>query len=265
MKELGLEIEEFLRENDIQFHRDADSISLGSSSLRIVPISIVQAGNLEYIEKIVQRSDFNANTIYLYEDRWRFQKEQVQQRILLRAGKFKSIFARNCQVFSNMERIKRFMEKYHSLGYIKSKYMLALMHKENIVAAATFSKPIVTTRQENGREQKYLSFEWTRYASLPDVSVIGGMGKLLNAFIEEIEAKPIEIMSYSDNEWSQGEAYKKLGFRQIEGLSPIPHYVNISTWERVRERNAKPHYMKIYNLGSRKWLLHTQAAPTAEE
>lgn len=288
------EIEEFIKEN--------------AAGLRVVPVSMELAQDVERVAALLKEADSEKNRVFLYEDRWNFGRDQIKQRILLRAGNFKSVFARNCKVLSNIGRsekeflnaamvskTKKFIETNHSLGYVKSPYILTLIHKENIVAAATFSKPIVTTRIIEGRGRKFLSYEWTRYASLPDVSVVGGMGKLLKAFLEQIKSEgvakkvkdeaaekgrmlPIEIMSYSDNEWSGGEAYKKLGFKEVEGKGPIAHYVDTKTWERVSERIAEentkkaraaqkavPQYVKIYNMGSRKWLLRFLADDSASD
>ena len=58
---------------------------------------------------------------------------------------------------------------------------------------------------------KISSYEWVRYASLPELRVIGGMGKLLNAFIDDVG--PDDIMSYADAaQQDGGEAYRRLGF-----------------------------------------------------
>lgn len=57
------------------------------------------------------------------------------------------------------------------------------------------------------------SYEWIRYASLRGVRVVGGMGKLLDTFVEEIH--PSDVMTYADMSWPDGGAvYKRLGFRQ---------------------------------------------------
>ena len=53
-----------------------------------------------------------------------------------------------------------------------------------------------------------------RYASAEGLGVNGGMGKLLNAFIEEVH--PDDVMSYADASWSDGDVYRKLGFTQEE-------------------------------------------------
>ena len=56
------------------------------------------------------------------------------------------------------------------------------------------------------------SFEWIRFASLRGLRVIGGMGKLLDAFVQE--HKPDDVMTYVDAAESDGSAYKELGFEQ---------------------------------------------------
>lgn len=306
IEDFQIEIEQFLEKENIPFYRNESSdshihpIILTNRKLRIVPVglSLFEKDGYKRAELLIKNflhpNQFPNNdeeTLFIYQDRWRYNKEQIKQRVLLRTGIFKSVFARNCKVLSNItsileeekrvlqkiekmdsrteERIKKFIAKHHSLGFVKSPYILALEYRENIVAAATFSKPIVTKQTLNGIEKRFLSFEWTRYVSFADVSVVGAMGKLLHAFLKQISQNQelsIEIMSYSDNEWSGGEAYKKLKFSYIEERPPILHYVDIKSWERVSERiaqkkiknNPEVSYLKIYNLGSRKWLLHSK-------
>ena len=65
---------------------------------------------------------------------------------------------------------------------------------------------------------------------MPGVRLSGGMGKLLQAFIEEV--KPDDIMTYADLEWSEGKVYEALGFA-LEGVkSPVMFTVDISSWRR---------------------------------
>ena len=45
------------------------------------------------------------------------------------------------------------------------------------------------------------------------------MGKLLKAFIEEVQ--PDDIMSYADLEWSEGRVYERLGFVSEGVKSPV--------------------------------------------
>ena len=63
-----------------------------------------------------------------------------------------------------------------------------------LIAVATFSNARKWIK--DGKEIR--SYEWTRYASEPELRVSGGMGKLLKAFIKEVQ--PDDIMSYADLE-----------------------------------------------------------------
>lgn len=140
----------------------------------------------------------------------------------------KSIFARNCEV----KRVPKedaldFMNRCHRLGACKYRYAYGLYIKRSsgsaeeklpagtMVAAATFSN---SRKMHSGAR----SYEWIRYASLPGIRVTGGMGKLLDAFVEEIH--PDDVVSYCDvNSVDGGGAYRELGFRQI-GLVERPNF-----------------------------------------
>lgn len=130
-----------------------------------------------------------------------------------------TIFARNCSV----RRIDKstaavFLERYHRMGDTGSRYRYGLfvnrstgaaerhLPEGTLVAVATFSN----ARRWDKEGRRISSYEWIRYASLPDITVAGGMGKLMNTFIEEVH--PDDIMTYVDTEWSDGEVYRILGF-----------------------------------------------------
>lgn len=138
-------------------------------------------------------------------------------------GVLKSVFARNCVV----ERIDRptaaaFLEQHHRFGDAACKYRYGLYVRRStgahehalepgaLVAVAEFSG---ARRWQKG-ERKVSSYEWVRYASLPDVTVVGGMGKVMERFIEDVN--PDDIMTYANKEWSEGEVYKTLGFVEEE-------------------------------------------------
>lgn len=205
--------------------------------------------------------------LFLYEDRWISGGEVLRKRILARLGRFRSIFARKCNVVSGSSiapQVADFMESYHSYGNARCKHRYALLYEGEIVAAATFSKPRPMPR-EDGRT--YLSFEWVRYASVPGTRVVGGMGRVLKAFLKDAAVMgqeagmPIEVMSYSDNEWSVGDAYIRLGFRAIGERAPVRYLVDANTGQRYSVRKfsllpaAEGQFYEIHNQGSRKFLL----------
>ena len=145
------------------------------------------------------------------------------------------VFARNCSV-RRIDRISadRFMDSYHRLGATGGRYRYGLFVERStgatefplpagsLVAVAVFSN----ARRWNKDGRRVSSYEWIRYASLPGIRVIGGMGKLLQAFIDEVH--PDDVMSYADEDYPDGgEAYARLGF-VAEGVV-----------ERAGHRNVK--------------------------
>ena len=94
-----------------------------------------------------------------------------------------------------------------------------------LVAVATFSN----ARKWQKGEKTIRSYEWTRYASLPGVRINGGMGKVLKAFIKEVQ--PDDIMSYADLEWSEGAVYEQLGFSLEGRKDPVAFEVD-GRWRR---------------------------------
>lgn len=230
--------------------------------------------------------------LFLYEDRWWASKGVVQERILARLERFTSVFARKCNVISGLnnqplaEKVAEFLKRNHSYSVTKSRYRFALEYQGDIVAVASFSEPRPMVRNmasplenipkdvlNNLNQQSviiYDSYEWIRYASLPGIRVVGGMGRILSAFLQERlirkdnPLRPVEVMTYSDNEWSNGDVYLKLGFKYAGERGAVEHFVNKKSFIRysVKEYSAllgkgasENDFYKIKNKGSRKFLL----------
>lgn len=136
-----------------------------------------------------------------------------------------AVYARNCSVRRIDGRTASdFLAANHRLGYTGCRYRYGLFVERStgaaeteleagtLVAVAVFSN---ARRWQKG-DRRISSYEWIRYASLAGTRVVGGMGKLLQTFIDEI--RPDDVMSYADADYPDGgEAYVKLGF-EYEGL-----------------------------------------------
>ncbi|MDO5321487.1 MAG: hypothetical protein Q4F39_03785 [Bacteroidia bacterium] len=132
----------------------------------------------------------------------------------------KNIFARNCELRRiDKPTSKAFLDAYHRLGDTTCRYRYGLFTRRTtgagetsmpagtLVAVSTFSN---ARRWQKG-ESVVSSYEWIRYASIDGLRVVGGMGKLLQAFIDDVH--PDDIMSYADADWPDGgDAYRTLGF-----------------------------------------------------
>lgn len=161
------------------------------------------------------------------EDVWRSRPEMLRMRLLAHLGKFRSVFARKTIV----RRVDRtmssaFFNACHTYGDASARYRYGLFSGGELVACASFSSP----RTWHKPKGIHKSAEWVRYASLPDVRVVGGMGKILKHFIED--AGPDDVMSYADLEWTDGEVYRKLGFREESLRPPVSFVIDPETFLR---------------------------------
>ncbi len=129
----------------------------------------------------------------------------------------KTVFARNCCVRKIDKALAdSFLSENHLFGTAASRYRYGLFIARNgkhssqfpigtLVAVALFSAPRNWTKDGH----RVRSYEWVRYASLNDWRICGGMGKMLQHFIEE--KHPDDIMTYAPAPFD-GAVYLKLGF-----------------------------------------------------
>ena len=219
--------------------------------------------------------------LIITEDRWRSQRQMMEARLLAHMEIHHQAYARNCEV-RRIEKAEaqNFLSMNHSYGDAACKYRYGLFLKRHtghiaaemayiqneaknlspgtLIAVATFS--YARKWIKDGKEIR--SYEWTRYASLPDLRVSGGMGKLLKAFIKDVQ--PDDIMSYADLEWSEGEVYERLGFEAEAEKEPVTFTIDPLTWERKAIRRSldklgmteeKLGDLFFRNFGSRKYRL----------
>ncbi len=228
-----------------------------SLSIIAVPISALSAKEAELQSKEMEALLKYGPAVIIPEDRWRHSRQIMKTRILAHLGIFRSIYARDCEVRKiNRSEADNFLQENHSYGGAKCKYCYGIflkrirpkdyqnlltvnkgqelgknsfkhLEKGELIAAAEFSN----ARRWNKGGKDISSYEWIRYASLPELRISGGMGKILKQFIRDIA--PDDIMSYADLEWSDGEAYRRLGFIQDGTKSPVTFAINTQLWTRT--------------------------------
>ncbi len=205
---------------------------------------------------ISEIKDTEGYPLIVTEDRWRAQETMMKARLLAHLEIHDSLFARNCEVRRiDKAEARNFLTANHSYGYAACRYHYGLFSKGNnqLTAAATFSN----ARKWVKGDREIRSYEWTRYASLPNLRIPGGMGKLLKAFIKDVN--PDDIMSYADLEWSEGRVYETLGFTlEPPRKAPVTFAVNPDTYERKaigKQLPDDPSSLYFCNFGSAKYRL----------
>jgi hypothetical protein len=237
------------------------------SATEIDSAQIQQSELRTAIEDISKRHD--TYPLIITRDRWQTQREMMHKRILSHLEIFFPIYARNCEV-RRIEKAEaaEFLKKTHTYADAACRYRYGLFLKRHtghisdsdhsheykpgtLVAVATFSNARKWIK--NGMEIK--SYEWTRYASLPEIRVSGGMGKLLKSFIKDVQ--PDDIMSYADLEWSEGSVYSQLGFTLEGEKAPVMFEVD-DLWHRrpygkQHESQERKTIAYFRNFGSNKY------------
>lgn len=168
--------------------------------------------------------ELKTSKISFWLDDWHHKNEIVLSIIASILGKNKTIFARNCQVKKVDKAIAEdFLNENHLLGYLNAYYKYALFFDNEIVAMATFSKG----RKMNRLSSEKRGFELISFCCKKNISVVGGLSKLLKAFITDLQ--PGDVMTYVDKDWSEGKAYLKIGFKLNSETPPQSFLFNTKT------------------------------------
>jgi GNAT superfamily N-acetyltransferase len=113
-----------------------------------------------------------------------------------------------------------------------------------------------------------------RLAFKSGITVVGGSSKLLKYFYEYAKKHGFKkIISWSDNRYSEGNVYKKLGFKLTEEIGPDYGYVRGlifyskqslnkkrlsflgATGKTEREMALSLGYYRIWDCGKKRWVI----------
>ena len=158
--------------------------------------------------------------VHIFEDEWIYKKDIVKSRILNLLGKSDRIYARKCEIRNvSPSTARSFLDNNHIQGFCSSAYRYGLYYNGELVSLMTFGNK----RKNLGSKSINGHYELLRFCNKLNTTVIGGASRLFKHFIKEV--KPIEIVSYADRRWSNGNLYEKLGFTLTHKSQPSYFYV----------------------------------------
>jgi len=130
------------------------------------------------------------------------------------------IYGRKCVIkIVNKKDKSLFLKNNHIQGDSGSSIDIGLYYNDELVSLMSFSK----FRKNMGLKNKDGHYELIRFCNKINFNVIGGFSKLLTYFVKEY--KPIEVISYANRRWSQGNVYEKNNFEFIRNSPPTYKYL----------------------------------------
>ena len=179
------------------------------------------------------------------------------------------IYARKCKIREiSAKEASEFLLKNHLQGNFISKIRFGLIYDGKLVSLMTFGG----LRRSLGASSKEGYWEMVRFANQCNINVIGGASRLLNHFIKK--CNPTKIETFCDRRWSDGEFYRKLGFKFVSNSTPNYWWFKTNTYERIHRFSFRKDalikdgfdpakteveimldrgFKRIYDCGSSKW------------
>lgn len=217
--------------------------------------------NNYHFKKMKECENIGIRLITVFEDEWYRRNNQVKEFLKAQLGVFKErIYARDCE-FIEIETAGDFFERNHIQGSPGNiKYCFCIKKDEKILGMVSFS--------DHHRINNNSSLVLNRLAFENGHQIIGGASKLV---INSIKKLKKDILTWSDNRWSTGMLYEKMGFVYDEDLSPDYSYVyNNKTMRKSKQTSTKKALnipedttehqwhldrgiFRIYDCGKKRW------------
>ena len=221
---------------------------------------------------LLQELDFYENRgwqlIQLWQDVWENQTIIVKSRLKALIGISARIPGRLTLVRPlESDFFKEFLKKNHLQDSVKCPYRYGLFLKNMPQNQAFLNDPAIINdcvavagfgpvRLMPGRGDRYYSGELIRFSNVLNHTVVGGLDKLLKAFLRDHPVQ--DLMTYADRDWSMGKSYERLGFQRVETTPPQEFWLDPKTQTRYNPKRMKEgfseEFQKVYNSGNYKYL-----------
>ena len=221
-----------------------------------------------HINKLQLCNSIGIQLITIFEDEWLRKKTLIKNFLLSTFNKNSvRIGARQTTVKQiDKKEARDFLLSNHLQGYSNSEICFGLYYKNDLVGIMSGNKH---HRQIHKKEKELVL---NRLAFKEGISVRGGSSKLLKQLIFYCQNRNYgKLISWSDNRWSEGNVYKKLGFVMTEELKPDYSYVKKhmrfskqscqkrflikkgATGQTEREMAMSLSLYRIYDCGKKRW------------
>lgn len=222
-----------------------------------------------HFKKMLKANNEGIRLITIFEDEWRDKNSQVKNFIKSALGVHENkVFARKCESRAIEKDVaKSFLNEYHIQGSGKIVASFGLFYNDDLIG--------VVTGGRHHRENDSKAFILNRLAFKDGWQVVGGSSKLLSSLVDYGKNNDYaQIVSWSDNRWSEGNVYSKTGFLLDAELGPDYSYVDGgsridkqscrksklieqgATGDTELEMANSLNYYRIWDCGKKRWILN---------
>lgn len=197
-----------------------------------------------HLNKMKQCNEQGIRLITIYEDEWKDRNSQVKNYLKSVLGSIDlKVFARKCEIRQvESKTASSFLDENHIQGSTTMKVAFGLYYNNELVGLITGNK--------HHRQGFDNIFVLNRLVFKDGVQVVGGSSKLIKYLCNWARDNGyIELISWSDNRWSEGNVYEKTGFRLVEELPPDYSYVTPEGTRQSKQSNQKKHLLKKGGVG----------------
>jgi len=176
--------------------------------------------------------------IQIYSNEWEEKRQIIESKLMTHFGLSTRIHGRKTTIEKlNFKESSDFLTANHLQGSDSSKIGYGLFYDDELVSCMTFGP---------SRFNKNYKYELLRFCNKCGLSVVGGASKLLSHFKKNHTGS---IISYADKRYSNGNLYKKLGFKLDGSSHPSFSYVELKNGKifnrmKFQKKNLvnDPHY-----------------------
>jgi hypothetical protein len=203
----------------------------------------------------------------IYSNEWKDRNYQVKSFIKSVLNKnIRTLYARQCTAKEiDKDYGAEFLKVYHIQGECNSIFHQGLFLGNELVGVMAFS--------HHHTDPHSLSVTVGRMCFKADTTIIGGASKMLEHAKDKIKQLGYSsIKTWSDNRWSEGKVYEKMGFSLETESGPDFDYVrgkNVIGKQSLRfteeektlgisekELRKSQGYMRIWDCGQKTWILN---------
>lgn len=154
-----------------------------------------------HLNKLLSCLDNGVRLFQITDWEWYKKSDIVKSMIVNRLGGSDKVYARQCNLQQiNWSTAKEFLNQCHISGCgTPSKHCYGLYHNDILITVATFGK---------SRFSKLADWELLRFASRLNMTVVGGLAKIMHHFISTVSTS---VMTYADRRYGEGKAYATIG------------------------------------------------------